>query len=263
MKAIFLTSSLNNYYKENGVTVAINIDNSNSFVTNLKKVNENIKKICFIPSSPKNKEKTKAYSDIVFKSFNLDCGCKECVVIDEDSKNIKEEILSSDLVFLLGGHVPTQNEFIKKINLKEILKDYEGIVVGQSAGSMNCSETVYIQPECEEEMLDKDFDKLATGLGLTKLIVMPHINRAKTDELLGVSAYDMCLEDSKYIPHIGFVDSGFIQIDENGINLYGEGYLFKDGKCTKICKNGETINLEEYKELFNDVKGLKQPRKIV
>ena len=258
MKAVFVISALNNYKKVNGVSVATNIDNTNAFVTNLKKHAPKINKICYIASSPSNHQKSKSYSDIITESFCMDgFDTKESVIIDYEYKgNIKEEILSSDLVFLLGGHVPSQNAFIKEIGLKEILDDYNGIVVGQSAGGMNMGKVVYIQPECEEEMLDKEFIKIDTGLGLSNYTVMPHMNRAHTDCLLGVTAYEMCLEDSKKITHIGTSDSGYILLDENGACLYGESYLFHEGKCEKIIEHGESISLEKYAHLFktNDLK---------
>ena len=254
MKAVFVISSLNNYISVNGNKVATNMDNSNEFVTNLKKHASKVKKICFIASNPNGHQKSKLYSDIIKESFVIDgFETSESVIIDYEFKgNIKEEILSSDLVFLLGGHVPSQNAFIKEISLKEILDDYKGVVVGQSAGGMNMSRVVYIQPECEEEMLDKNFKKIDSGLALSDYVVMPHMNRAHTDELLGVTAYEMCLKDSEFIPHIGLIDSGYILLDENGSNLYGESYLFDKNKCEKIIDNGECISLEKYAHLFKN-----------
>lgn len=254
MKAIFVISSLNNYKSVEGNKVATNIDNSNEFVTNLKKHAPKVKKICFIASNPNGHQKSKLYSDIIKESFIIDgFETSESVIIDYEFKgNIRQEILSSDLVFLLGGHVPSQNAFIKEIGLKGILDDYKGVVVGQSAGGMNMSRVVYIQPECEEEMLDKNFKKIDTGLGLSEYVVMPHMNRAHTDELLGVTAYQMCLKDSEFIPHIGIVDCGYILLDENGAELYGESYLFDKNNCEKIISNGESISLKKYTHLFKN-----------
>ena len=38
--------------------------------------------------------------------------------------------------------VPTQNAFFHKIRLPELLRDYGGVVLGISAGSMNMAATV-------------------------------------------------------------------------------------------------------------------------
>ena len=71
--------------------------------------------------------------------------------------NSLESIDNSEIVFLAGGHVPTQNKFFKRIGLKEMLQDYNGVVIGQSAGSMNCAELVYVQPEEPEDFADPNF----------------------------------------------------------------------------------------------------------
>ena len=40
-----------------------------------------------------------------------------------------------------------KNVFFKEIDLKEKIKDFQGIVIGISVGSMNSAKTVYVQPE--------------------------------------------------------------------------------------------------------------------
>ena len=57
-------------------------------------------------------------------------------------------IAHSDMVILSGGHVPTQNAFFRKIRLRHLLHKYNGVVMGISAGSMNCAGEVYKAP-CE------------------------------------------------------------------------------------------------------------------
>ena len=62
-----------------------------------------------------------------------------------DSRNpgkAKELVSASDLIILDGGHVPSQNRFINSISLRRLLQDYEGILIGVSAGSVNCADTV-------------------------------------------------------------------------------------------------------------------------
>ena len=52
-----------------------------------------------------------------------------------------------DMVILGGGHVPTEKAFFDEIGLREALQGWDGIVMGISAGSMNCADVVYAQPE--------------------------------------------------------------------------------------------------------------------
>ena len=56
-------------------------------------------------------------------------------------------IRESSVIMLGGGHVPTQNAFFRRLGLRGLLQGFDGIIMGVSAGSMNCCGTVYAQPE--------------------------------------------------------------------------------------------------------------------
>lgn len=47
--------------------------------------------------------------------------------------------------------MPTQNQFMKQLKLRERLANFHGVVLAWSAGSMNCADVVYAGPECEGE----------------------------------------------------------------------------------------------------------------
>ena len=90
----------------------------------------------------------------------------------------KEKLLNYDVILLAGGHVPTQNRYFKEIDLKKI-KDFQGIVIGIIAGSMNCAHTVYVQPGESGESLDPNFKRRILGLNLTKQNILPHYQMVK------------------------------------------------------------------------------------
>lgn len=80
-----------------------------------------------------------------------------------DSRNgeeTAEKLCTYDVLILAGGHVPTQNRFFHRIGLAQAIREYDGLVLGVSAGAMNCAETVYAQPESAGNMTDsqKDWD---------------------------------------------------------------------------------------------------------
>lgn len=79
-----------------------------------------------------------------------------------------------DVILLGGGHVPTQNAFMERIGLKERLRKYEGLIIGWSAGSMNCAEIVYAAPKSEGEAIDPNYQRRISGLGLTKVNILLH-----------------------------------------------------------------------------------------
>ena len=257
MRAIFLTSSLGGYKKiKKGDLVVkeiIKCDNSNSFIDRLKFVSPKINTFVFVASNPNGFSKTDEYANTIFEALNLDdFQIKNLVVIDHRFiGDIEKTILSADVVFLAGGNVPTQNNYFKEIKLKSILDKYQGVLIGQSAGSMNCSKIVYTQPEEDEEFEDENYQRQISGLGLVDFAIMPHMNCAnEIDEKGHPSVMQMCLEDSFSIPHFGICDYGFIEIKDNKTTSYGKTLLIKNGKCIELC--GDKEKTEILQEHFRD-----------
>ncbi len=245
MKALFLTSSLGCSTKINGAFIPKKCDNSNKFVDKLRKETGDIKRLVVIASDPDNSFRVDSQANCLTKGLQMDgFSVDETIIVDNRyTGKLSDDVKSADMVFLCGGHVPTQNKYFKKINLKKILKKYNGVVVGQSAGSMNCSNVVYAQPESEEEFLDKNYQKYILGLGLTDIVIMPHMNRAKIDSLCGETTYSLCLKDSCECPHFGITDGGYVLIKDNVATAYGETVFFKDGKEVVLCKKGKSFEI--------------------
>lgn len=248
MKSIFLTSWLG-YNRRTFFFKRLKVckcNNSNHFIDRLRLAIPQINKLVYIASNPSNYEKVDKYSKVLVQSLNLDgFNIKELVAIDyRYNKDLEKEILSADVVFLSGGNVPMQNNFFKEIGLKSILEKYNGVIIGQSAGSMNCSEMIYVLPEEDEEFEDKNFAKTLTGLGLIDFQIMPHMNSAnRTDGKGHKTIMQMCIEDSHKIPHYGICDFGFVEVKAGKAVAYGKTLLLKDGACKEICKDGESIEL--------------------
>lgn len=149
-----------------------------------------------------------------------------------------------DFLLLSGGHVPTQNAFFERIRLREALKGYEGIVMGISAGTMNCAETVYAMPELAGESLDPDYKRFIPGLGLTNCQVIPHYQYLKDTMLDGKRVMDdIAVQDSAGRTFYCLVDGSYLLVKDGITTLYGEAYRLQDGKTTQICREGEKIVL--------------------
>lgn len=256
MKTIFLTSSLGGYTKiiegNEVVKQVIKCDNSNHFIDRLKTVVPKVKSFVFVASNPDGATKSDDYANIIVKALNLDgFEIENLAIIDHRfNGDIEKTILSADVVFLAGGNVPRQNNYFKEINLKSILKGFNGVLIGQSAGSMNCSNVVYTQPEEDEEFEDENYQRIISGLGLVDFTIMPHMNWAtKIDNQGHPSIMQMCLEDSYQIPHLGICDYGFIEIQGNNATAYGRTLLIKNGECVELCGDKESLKLSN--ELFN------------
>ena len=186
------------------------------------------------------------YTAYTFSSF-VSSGFKFKNFIPIDGRNgeyAKVLIDNSDMVILGGGHVPTQNRFFQKIGLREILRDYKGIVIGISAGSMNSAETVYSQPELEGEALDPDYEKYLPGLGLTDVNLLPHYQECKNDVLDGFRVYEnITYPDSMGRTFYAIPDGSYLFIKDGKEELRGEAYMIRDGVLTQISENGGTFKL--------------------
>lgn len=164
---------------------------------------------------------------------------------DDRTQDFSAEALSRyDVVFLGGGHVPTQNAFFRRIGLRESMRRFRGLVIGISAGTMNSADVVYAQPELEGESADPKYQRFLPGLGLTKINVLPHYQMVKDTVLDGKRVFeDITYPDSMGREFIALVDGSYI-ISCGGIELiYGEAYRIADGTITKLCEDGMTFTL--------------------
>lgn len=248
MKTIFLTSFVGGYRKTPNGKEVIKIDNSNHFIDRLKATKDKWKTFVMVCSNPDVYEKTDEYTKIFTEAFNLDgFGIENVYIIDHRfTGDIEKTILSADVVFLTGGHTPTQNKYLKEIKLDEILAKYNGIVIGQSAGSMNLAKTVYCPPDTPADLTD-DYKKAFSGVGLTNIRIMPHMSGAFSDNVngQGKNTYDYCIEDSYDLPMYGIYDFGFIEIQGKKSTAYGKTLLIKNGECIELCGDNESVEVSE------------------
>lgn len=127
--------------------------------------------------------------------------------------------------------------------MRELLVDYPGVVMGISAGSMNCADKVYMQPE-EPGESSPEFIRFSHGLGLTDVNVLPHYQKCKDDILDGLRLFeDITYPDS--VGHTFYVipDYSYIVDDGDDAILFGEGYRLHDGILELLTRNGEEMSL--------------------
>ena len=126
-------------------------------------------------------------------------------------KEVIAQLPLYDMVILGGGHVPTQKRFFDEIGLREALRGWDGIVMGISAGSMNCADLVYAQPEMPGEALDPSYQKFIRGLGLTDVNVLPHYQAVKDDRVDGLRLMEeITYPDSAGRTFYAIVDGSYV-----------------------------------------------------
>ena len=166
-----------------------------------------------------------------------------------DSRNGKEkadELPGYDFVILGGGHVPTENAFFRSIGLAEGFNGFDGIVMGISAGTMNCARIVYAQPEMPGEAIDPVYERFIPGLGLTEYNILPHYNAVKNDIIDGMRLIeDIAFADSAGHTFYALTDGSYLLQTEDRYEIRGEAYMIRDGEIRQICTDGNTVILQE------------------
>ena len=245
MKKVYLTSNIGGSKKENGKRISTFLRPDNGFIDSLKalwKEKANILIMGGDADSSEINDSIKNMFEAAFPMSGLSIG--EMVVCDGRNPDVLQKMADFDVLILAGGHVPTQNIFFKKIKLKEKLEKYEGILIGISAGAMNCAKIVYAQPEMEGESIDANYRRFIPGLGITKHMILPHYQSIKDDILDGKRLFeDITYADSHGQEFYALVDGSYVAIEDGESKLFGEAYLIKDGEIEQICENGGCVCL--------------------
>ncbi len=155
---------------------------------------------------------------------------------------------------------PTENAFMKRCGLKELINDreiFDGIFIGLSAGAVNAAENVYLPPELPGEAADPDFVKFTDGLGLTGINIMPHIEYEKTVILDGMKLVDEILAQDSRGREIYMIPDGAYFIIRNGVTeFFGEGEIMENGSTRPlhagIIHSDNARLRRECSELVND-----------
>ncbi len=240
---LFLTSHIGGSYKKDGVRIPTKLCEENNLLINLKVRWKSNSKVLIIGGAVDDIATNDSIRNIFSKAFEMSgLSYDQIGVCDERSLKVIESINDFDVIILTGGHVPTQNKFFKEISLKSYLKDFTGIVIGISAGSMNCAGTVYAQPEEEGESVDKNYQRFIDGLGITEYNVLPHYQAIKNDMLDGRRLFeDITYPDSFGKKFYALEDGSYILTENNESKIYGSAYLITDGRIEQICEEGKVL----------------------
>lgn len=219
----------------------------NGLIRRLKEALPPYCRCLYVCSSPDRRDLNCTFGADIFQIFAQEgMPFSHYAVLDgENGYEAGKLVRQSDLIVLAGGHVPTQNAFFHRIHLPELLRDYDGVVLGISAGSMNMAGEVYAQPE-EPGESGPEYQRFLPGLGLTDVNILPHYQKVKDYEVDGLGLFaDITIPDSVGHCFFALPDGSYIYQDEESLLLCGEGYSICDGVMEQISENGEVLNLNE------------------
>ncbi len=208
----------------------------NGFVDRLRNALPEHPHCLFICSHPDSAYLTDKYAAAMNEAF-AGAGMSFASLNVLDGRNdfrASELIAQSDFIILAGGHVPTQNAYFRKINLRWLLRNYQGVIMGVSAGSMNAADNVYVQPEMAGESRP-EFQRWVKGLGFTNTNILPHYQQIKDWELDGKRLFeDITYADSMGHTFYALPDGSYLYIENGQEELIGEAYRISNGAIHRI-----------------------------
>ena len=235
----FLTSSHN-------IEGQPDLNPANGFASELLKAVPRPCRGLAVCSDPDDYERTDFFCHSVREGFEVSgVVFADYQILDRRNQDRAAELVqNANLIILMGGHVPTQNRFFGEIHLREWLEEYDGVIVGISAGSMNSADVVYAQPELEGEAVSPDYQRFLLGLNLTKTMILPHYQKVKDDVLDGLRLFeDITFADSVGRKFCVLPDGSYLYIHNGREELRGEAWLIEDGAMRKISEAGDTVVL--------------------
>lgn len=250
---LFLTSSPCWDDVPEGCDLPCIFDERNGFVEALKDAVEPGSRCVFVASDPTTYDRLEEFADTFTGCFAWHgMPFSEVALLDDRTADQAEELIrEADVLIFAGGHVPTQNAFFHRIGLRELVEGFEGTVMGISAGTMNCAEVVYAQPEMPGESIDPDYERYLPGLGLTGLNILPHYQKERDAMLDGRRLYeDITYADSYGHAFLVLVDGSFVFSRDGEELICGEAYVIRDGEITQVCAEGEDVPVEALERLL-------------
>jgi len=154
-----------------------------------------------------------------FKS--LGANTVEFVDYSAEDKETTRRIDQSDLIYFTGGVASILVERLKAKGIDNLLRQYEGVVVGRSAGALALCKNCIITDRANKEMTKKE------GLGLVDFSIKAHYQPSKDRELKKLSNEGA----------IFAIPSGAAIIcSSNYLSFIGEVFLFRDGEKISLCE---------------------------
>lgn len=243
---LFLTSSPCDDNVPQGVSLPCIFDVSNGFVDRLR---ERVVPGCscvIIAASPD----AHALNDQMAWTFDRCFDyhgmtfCCTTLIDDRNPWDLPQAIAEAGVVILGGGHVPTQHAFLEQLGLRGLLDGFDGVVMGISAGSMNCCGSLYAQPEEPGEATDPHYRRFLQGLGLTDVMILPHYQRVKDTWLDGMRLIDDITCGDSHGREFWAIPDGSYVMQENGTALLcGEGYRIADGRKEQVTRCGDVLRI--------------------
>ncbi len=146
---------------------------------------------------------------------SLGAGEVSFVDYSESIEVIEQKLLEANLVYLTGGQPSVLMERLSRSGVDKLLKNFEGTVVGRSAGAL------VLCKKCVVTLRGSKRVRLIDGFGIVDLVLKAHYVEGNDGVLLRFS----------FKERLYAVPKGSAIIADNGkLSFLGKVYLFESGK---------------------------------
>ena len=176
--------------------------------------------LVFIGWTSKSVNKTETYRRIIVDYFK-EIGAEKIVFaeLSDSLETIDKKMENADLIYLPGGDPKLLVERIKKKGLDALLRRYDKVILGNSAGALAlCRDCLMVGDETHEETT------MISGVGVVDFCVDVHYSSSKDKQLI---------ELSKGKRIYAIAERSALVSDERGISFFGIVYMFYRGKKTQ------------------------------
>ena len=142
---LFMTSSLGcvGWDEEKNAPCPQMFDDVNGLLTLLEERWPGPARFLFVASYEGGGKRADEYAAVMAQGFKMSgLPIADVTVLDGRNPEVVNVLDQFDVIFLSGGHVPTENRFFHAIGLAEVIRQFDGIVISESAGSKNSPDVV-------------------------------------------------------------------------------------------------------------------------
>ncbi len=210
---------------ENGVRLPHVISNKNGVLTFIDQYVSRHQCLLVIANDPNDCVDNEDLAQVLGQAFSMtNRKFNEVKVLDNRTSDQAEQLIkNSDLIFVRGGEILRQLEFLQKINFKQLIKNYQGLVITVSAASMCLTKTICNFPEHEKEL---NQPRVVDGLGIVDLMLIPHCDGVTYQ---GHTAFPNLVQDH-ILPYsdqhkiCALPNGSFIMYDGRELRFFGPYY---------------------------------------
>ncbi|MCW4000830.1 MAG: Type 1 glutamine amidotransferase-like domain-containing protein [Candidatus Bathyarchaeota archaeon] len=141
----------------------------------------------------------------------------------EAMADVAEKIAAADLLYLTGGQASILIERAKKMGLDGLLRSFDGVIVGRSAGALALCR------RCVTTVRNNGRVRVVDGLGLADITLKAHYHSEKDEALKRFS---------RETPIFAVPSNSALLWDEGEMSALGEVYVFS---------GGERLSYEKYR----------------